>query len=297
MKRTQCPRWSTAGISLFLLLFFHLSSQAQLLWKISGNGLEHPSYLFGTHHAAPKSITDSISGFNEAFNACTQVFGEIIIDSLSSPHTIQLMTLEMICPPDSTLSQLLTSDQYARLDSAITRYLGVKLKQLESLKPAAINTQMSMAMAMNEFPEMQKLEQVDIRLQKMAKDQGKRIGALESVEFQTRLLYGAPIRQQVEELVQSLDDKTNTPETAREMADAYRKQDLDRLQAIIESEEESSNGYLDRIIYQRNRNWAAQMDHIMKKATFFAVGAGHLPGDQGVIELLRQKGYTVEAVW
>ena len=64
---------------LLALLAITLSANAQLLWKISGNGLEHPSYLLGTHHVAPLSVKDSIAGMKEALEATSQVYGEILM--------------------------------------------------------------------------------------------------------------------------------------------------------------------------------------------------------------------------
>ena len=70
--------------------------QAQLLWKISGNGLEQPSYLMGTHHLAPLSITDSIAGFKEAFTASQQVIGELVMSEVQTPEVMQIMQQAMM---------------------------------------------------------------------------------------------------------------------------------------------------------------------------------------------------------
>lgn len=65
--------------SILLVALTAISSNAQLLWKISGNGLEKPSYLFGTHHVAPISVLDSVPGFNEALSSAEKVYGELIM--------------------------------------------------------------------------------------------------------------------------------------------------------------------------------------------------------------------------
>ena len=75
-------------------------SNAQLLWKISGNGLEKPSYLFGTHHVAPIHICDSIAGFNEAFNSCKQLYGELELDD--KPYQKKLLNIR--CYPKTACS-------------------------------------------------------------------------------------------------------------------------------------------------------------------------------------------------
>ena len=62
-----------------------LASQAQLLWKVSGNGLGRPSYIFGTHHMAPSTMIDQVKGMDEAIQGCDIVVGEIAKESMASP--------------------------------------------------------------------------------------------------------------------------------------------------------------------------------------------------------------------
>ena len=77
------------GILLFICVA--LNSNAQLLWKISGNGLEKPSYIFGTHHLAPLSIKDSIAGMPQAINETSQVYGEVMMSEMAAPAFMQEM--------------------------------------------------------------------------------------------------------------------------------------------------------------------------------------------------------------
>lgn len=283
--------------AIIALAIWAATAGAQVLWKVSGNGLEKPSYILGTHHAAPHGLTDSIEGFAQAFQSCTQVYGEVMFDSLMMPQVATAMAQEMMCPPDSTISKLLTAKQYARLDSALKTSLGVGAQQLEMFKPAAISAQLAMALAMKEFPDMQQQEQLDMTIQSKAKESGKKLGALETVMFQTEMLYGTPISQQAKELAEGLDQIEKLPEITWQMAEAYRKQDIDKLLEVIKMESHDSPEYLERILYSRNRNWAALLKSIMTAApTFFAVGAGHLPGDKGLLALLKEAGYKVEPV-
>lgn len=270
---------------------------AQLLWKISGNGLEYASYIFGTHHAAPHSMTEDISGFSEAFDACTRVYGELLFESLSDPDVSMSMAQDMMCPPDSVVSSLLSPAQYAVLDSVMQSMMGIGAKQLDMLKPAAISAQLAMLMAEKEFPEMNGEELLDMAIQNRAREKGKITGGLETVEFQSELLYGPPIVRQAEELAKTLDRLDEMPEVTREMAEAYRNGDLDRLLIITEREAGGSPGFLERTVHDRNRDWVEKMKDMMAEgSSFFAVGAAHLPGEKGVLALLRQAGYTVEPV-
>ena len=94
--------------ALLLLLCLALGAQAQLLWKISGNGLERPSYIVGTHHLAPLSVKDSLKTLPQAIEQTNQVYGEVVMDDMMKPETMQAMQQAMMLPADTTLRSLLT---------------------------------------------------------------------------------------------------------------------------------------------------------------------------------------------
>ena len=134
-----------------------LACQAQLLWKVSGNGLGRPSYIFGTHHMAPASMIDQIAGMNAAIDGCDIVVGEIEKDSLMSQESQMKMAGFMIAPVDSTLDKLYTPDEYAEVEKVFNKYfgaMGVKLAQMKSLKPNAISTQLQAMQAIKYFPNL-----------------------------------------------------------------------------------------------------------------------------------------------
>ena len=96
---------------MLLLLMAAVTMQAQLLWKISGNGLQKPSYIIGTYHLAPVSFTDSITGLKAALDASEQVYGEIIMADMTSPENMQKMQAAMMLPDGQTLDKLFTADE------------------------------------------------------------------------------------------------------------------------------------------------------------------------------------------
>ena len=95
-------------LSLLLIISAAVSGNAQLLWKISGNGLEKPSYLFGTHHVAPVSVIDSVAGLNEAIASADKIYGEMIMSEAMSPQSQQIMMGHAMAPQDSLLTSVLT---------------------------------------------------------------------------------------------------------------------------------------------------------------------------------------------
>ena len=126
------------------LLLVATAVQAQLLWKVTGNGLGRPSYILGTHHMAPSTMIDQIKGMNEAIAGCDIVVGEVEKDSLMSPEVQARMAQAMVAPLDSTLDKVLTPADYGIVEKVFNKYfgtLGMKLKQVNNLKPSAISTQ------------------------------------------------------------------------------------------------------------------------------------------------------------
>ena len=82
-----------------------------------------------------------------------------------------------------------------------------------------------------------------------------------------------------------------------EMMEAYNNQDLEKLDAFIKKGEDGLGQYENILLYNRNKNWVKKLKPIMsERSVTIAVGAGHLPGDKGLIDLLRKEGYTVKPV-
>ena len=285
---------------ILALVLVALASQAQLLWKVSGNGLGRPSYIFGTHHMAPSTMIDQIKGMDVAINGCDIVVGEIEKDSLMAPEVQARMAQAMIAPPDSTLDKLLSPSDYAIVEKVFNKYfstMGVKLKQMNTLKPNAISTQMQAMQAIKYFPSFNANNLIDVAVQARANEAGRPSAGLESVNEQINLLFNGPLDEQANGLVETCKQDDFFQVQSAALADAYMAQDLNKMHAVMtdatiggDSEEQ-----MDALIYSRNRNWVDKLKVMMpERACLVCVGAGHLPGDQGLLQLLRNEGYTVE---
>ena len=117
---------------LLAVLMLALASQAQLLWKVSGNGLARPSYVMGTYHFAPASMIDKIPGMQEAFAGCDVVVGEIEREDMMNPELQLSMAQAMMAPLDSTLDKLYSPEDYRLIENVFNKYfgnMGVKLSQ------------------------------------------------------------------------------------------------------------------------------------------------------------------------
>ena len=282
------------------LLLVATAVHAQLLWKVTGNGLGRPSYILGTHHMAPSTMIDQIKGMNEAIAGCDIVVGEVEKDSLMSPEVQARMAQAMVAPLDSTLDKVLTPADYGIVEKVFNKYfgtLGMKLKQVNNLKPNAISTQMQAMQAIKYFPNFDANSLIDVMVQTRANEAGRPSVGLENVDEQINLLFNGSIANQAKGLVEACKQDEFFQVQSAALADAYLAQDLDKLLAVMtdatmggDSEEE-----MEVLIYSRNRSWAEKLKVIMpERACLVCVGAGHLPGEQGLLQLLRNAGYTVE---
>lgn len=295
----------TAMKKIFALLMFFcitLGVNAQLLWKVSGNGLDKPSYIFGTHHVAPLSMKDSIAGMTEAMNGTSQVYGELVMEDMMKPEMLMKMQQAMMLPNDTTLKSLFTQAQYDSIASVVKENIGMELAMFDKLKPAALNAQLAVVLSVKALKGYNPQEQLDTWFQTQAKQAGKKVGGLETMESQINVLYNSQsLKRQAQQLYCSATHIDYGIDMTRRLAEAYLNQNLDKLLEITEEKMgnacDSTPEEEEALIYGRNANWAKQMPGIMKQAsTLFVVGAGHLPGEHGVLKLLEKQGYTVEAM-
>ena len=285
---------------LFALMMLAFASQAQLLWKVSGNGLSRPSYIMGTYHFAPASMMEKIPGMQQALEGCDVVVGEIEKESMMSAEAQAKMAQAMIAPLDSTLDKLFSPEDLAIVEQVFDKYfgaMGVKLSQMNMLKPNAISVQMQAMQAVKYFPNFNQNELIDMAVQTAANEMGRPSIGLETIEEQIELLFNGPLTEQAEGLLEACkkDDLFTVQSSA--LVEAYMAQDLNRIEAVFTDPELGGENAeeMEALIYDRNRSWAEKLHKMMpERAALVCVGAGHLPGDQGLLQLLRNRGYTVE---
>lgn len=290
------------------LLLMVVGVRAQLLWKISGGDLQKASYVVGTYHLAPVSFADSIPGLSAALNDAEQVYGELDMSELADPQKLMLLQTAMLLPEDQVLTDLLSKEDLEGLNGLMTELIGMDFTnptmamQLGRLTPAALAQQLSLIMFMQKHPGFDPQNPFDGYFQKKAQEQGKTVGGLETVEFQVKVLFGGTtLERQVEQLMCMVNDREQTERNVDLVLEGFFSQDLQKIQSALEQTHgnscDSTPEEDEALIYGRNADWARRLPAIMRaKSTFLAVGAAHLPGDRGLLQLLRQAGYTVEPV-
>lgn len=294
-------------LTAILMILGFTASQAQILYRISGKGLQKPSYIVGTYHLAPSTFVDSIPGARAAFDAVEQVYGEVDMLETLKPDNMEKMQKAMMLPEGTTLSTLLDKDQMDRLNALLREVMGVDMTneavaaQLDKLSPSTLETQISLLVYMKNMQgAMDITSMIDTYFQQEAIKKGKIVGGLETADFQMEVLYGASLEEQVKSLMCFVDNFQDGVEMADFITAAYFAQDLEQLEELNleEQEDECSNPESnEKMIYGRNADWVEKMPAIMKaRPTLFVVGAFHLCGERGVLKMLEAQGYTVEGV-
>ena len=282
-------------------------SQAQILYRISGKGLEKPSYIVGTYHLAPASFADSIPGMKTAIEGTQQVCGELdIMDAFKPENAARLMQSQML-PEGTTLTSLLTAEQLERLNKLLLDVMGSNLNdeafaaQIDKMTPAALSTTLSLSSYMKKVESFNPMELIDNYFQMLALQNGKAVKGFETVDFQMGVLFGAPLEKQVNDLMCMVDHFEDTEEMVNLITTAYFSQNLTLIEEAMEQESKIDCGTTeedeDILINNRNRNWVELMPDMMaEQPTLFVVGAGHLCGEKGVLKLLEKEGYTIEGM-
>jgi uncharacterized protein YbaP (TraB family) len=276
-----------------LFVFAGFASTAQkldnsLLWKISGNGLSKPSYLYGTIHITCDATLDK--NVLSALDATGQVYLELDMDD---PNMQGDMMGTMQMKDGVTMKSLSTPEDFKIVDEFLKANMGIGADMLNTFKPF-------MATAML-YPKLLDcpMQSYEMVLVEAAKTQKEEIYGLETVAEQMAVFDAIPYKEQMDELVKTA--KNNMVNDKKEMTDMmalYNKKDLNSLLEFMDkSENKMMAAHNDVLLTNRNKNWIPKIEAVAKaKPTFFGVGAAHLAGENGVIKLLRKKGYKVEAV-
>lgn len=284
---------------ILALLAIAISANAQLLWKISGNGLQKPSYLFGTHHVAPATMIDSVKGASKALASVDKVYGEIDMAVMNDMAALMKVQQATMAPADSTLSKVFSADELKKIDGLLAQSgVPATTAMLEPVKPAALSNMIALALSQKAFPDFDPSQQLDATIQTKARNEGKPIGGLETMDSQVELLYGTPISVQADDIRKTLDDIESCVESTRLMSEAYLAHDINKLYSIFTDPKTGmTEAEAERMIYSRNNTWVELLTGLLPTASIFiAVGAGHLPGEKGLVNLLRKAGYNVEPI-
>lgn len=271
--------------------FATAENNKSLLWEITGNQLQKPSYIFGTMHLLCANDAKLSTNLQQVITNANEIYFEVDMDDLG-----QLLTglTAGTMKHDTTLHQLYTEDEYNRIKTFFDAHgMGMQLQMFSHMQPMLVS-----ALVYQTMLPCAQADGMELSIMQLAHTKKKEIKGLETVAFQASVLDNIPYDKQAQELLNSIDSiETSTKETD-EMIKLYKEQDIDKLlEFSLKSEGGTTSDVQDVMIDQRNKNWANQFPNITKdKQILIAVGAGHLGGEKGLLNLLKEKGYTIRAI-
>ena len=262
-----------------------------LLWKIERPGVK-PSYVFGTVHSEDARVLAVPPVVQQTFDGAKSFTMEVVLDEAVS----QQMVARMFLGAGPDLKSLLGDALFARTAALMAEH-GMPREIVQKLKPWVVFTTLSL-------PKPQTGLFLDLVLQTNAAQQGKPVYGLESVDEQLSIFDGMALQDQVTLLKEAVENHAQLTHDLQQIIEHYLARDLAGMERL--SNEESSKlgdarlveAINRRLIYDRNERMVERMTPRLKEGNaFIAIGSLHLPGEQGVLRLLQQRGYNVSVVY
>lgn len=276
--------------------------EKSLLWEISGKDLQEPSYLYGTIHLIDKESFFLTDATKSAMDKAEGFAFEIDMNEMNDPMKIMPLMMKAMMPGDSSLSNLLSPEEYKKVSDHFQK-MGLPMMMLERIKPMFLS-----ALVGNEGGDMFSnpmgggdggTVSYEFEIMEVANKREKPISGLESMEFQMSIFDSIPYRAQAKMLVEAINVGSDSTATNQmdELVKIYKEQNIEAMVNAMD-EEGGIGGYESLLLDNRNKKWIPIMEDKMQENTmFFAVGAGHLAGENGVIKLLRRAGYTLKPLY
>ena len=256
-----------------------------LLYKISANGLRRSSYLFGTMHMICAKDFEIPGKVQRTLSKCKTFYMEVNLGSADELHTMQQQELAL-----QDIAEGLSPDEKIVLNNLLMKQLDVSLEDAQQLPAAELISRVAARSAGCDDIKVAELE-----LLKMAMENGLRTAGLETAPEQLEMA-----RQVFKgrEILLQLQLSADHHDLFEKMITAYHSENLTELAALVTHKNVMSERAYDILVTRRNQRWAEMIPGIIyETSAFIAVGAGHLPGEQGLLQLLTGRGFSVNPVY
>jgi len=262
-------------------------SGKSLLWEVTRRDLKKSSYFYGTMHLMCAEDAILSSAVQELIQEVDQVYLEVDMNSASELFS---ELLEIRSKSGKTLSNTLSETDYHKIKFFFEKFQPeVPFSVVEKQPPLMIFSALFELLLPCEHK-----NGIDMMIIEEAYKHQKKTKGLETILFQSSIFDSIPYEEQAKDLVKAIDNLEKNRETMEEMIRVYKDQDIEQLYSLSSSEESVVSNYMDLLLFERNRNWMSQFPGIAQNtSTLFAVGAAHLSGQNGVLELLKKQGYAL----
>lgn len=276
-------------ISAFLLvcaLPTQAQQQSSLLWEISGKDFKQPSYVFGTFHAMCKTDFD----FHDSIKAKLSRTSLLVEELDMTDASLQVKMMQSLAS-SKPMASYFPAAQFEQMNKQFQEITGVPLTMLNNFKPF-----MSMSMLLLKSLPCAEQVQPEMLLIQYAKTKNIPVKGLEQVEEQLAAIDKQPLDSQAVALQKMVMRFDSVQQAFTQLTEVYKKKHIDSLYHFMRGSG-MDDAFETALLSERNLRWIPRIKAIAtQQPSFFAVGAGHLGGDQGVIALLRKEGYTVKPV-
>jgi uncharacterized protein len=287
VKRLRSATLLVLPLIVFCLATHEASSQS-LLWRLDVPASSAPSWLFGTMHAR---CADDVVVSNSLRGVLDSVDVLALELNMSDPELPLTLAKYAFMPRDSTLRTLLSPGEYDTLSAYLRDSISMMIPNVETMRPLFL-----IGMLMGKVLRCTPVSYEE-RLMSLAKVQGKEVLGIETPEEQFDAFNTIPLREQARMVLDMIRSMDKAREEFLRLDAAYARADLDEIVRLARENEAQYGRYDEALLVERNYRWIPRIIEAAEAGpTLFAVGAGHLPGAEGVIELLRDVGVTVTPV-
>jgi hypothetical protein len=287
--------YSVALTVLLLFLSFPFAQAGTeksrgLLWEISQPGVP-ASYLFGTIHSEDPEVLRLAAPVQKVFDASQAVVLEVLLDM----EAMMSSSAAMLMMDGRSLKDIVGDVLFSKAAAAM-QVRGMPEMMTEHMQPWAVAVTLSM-------PAPKTGQVLDMVLYQGALQDGKQVHGLETIQEQLDVFTTMSLDEQVLLLKDAVEHFQEMDALHAELLTAWKQRDLARLVAINENAlatggQKFADDFQKRLVVQRNYLMVERMQSYLKQGkTFVAVGALHLPGEKGLLNLLEQRGYTVRAAY
>lgn len=269
-----------------------------LLWKIEKDGFE-PSFLFGTMHLTDTRVTDLTPPAQTAFEASDTIIIETtdILDEKAAALSLMGHPELMMLPGSDTLKTLISPEDAKIVNAALERR-GIPPGSVIKMQPWLLTAMVSIPAC--EFERREGgLAVLDAKLAKDAKSAGKEIAGLETAVSQLQAMASLPIEFHIEGLVQTLKLGDRINDVFETLIILYQTGEIGMVwplfKTILPSDKQGGYAEFEKVmVTTRNHGMVKNAEPFLQAGrAFIAVGALHLPGEEGMVELLRNQGYRL----
>lgn len=268
------------------------AESSALLYRITGKDLKKPSYLFGTIHIICQPDMLPMDKLNGYLDRTDRLVLEIDMDDAGEMQTMQKA---LLIPGGKTFTEFLKPEQTAKIDELLKTTLGASIEQVKSLRPMMLQIMM---MSSPKVIGCNPPSSYEMTLLQAAAQKKKPIEGLETVLSQMEVLDSQPLEKQARQLYEAALNPEKGFGDFKKLLAAYKTQNSDALYDLIDAQIPAEDkDFQTRLVDARNIAWIPKIEKmILEKPSFIAVGGGHLGGKNGVIKLLKAKGYQVQAI-